>query len=138
MKRLSKKKIKKFFKWYNIIIEIMCEAYNLRGVKVGEDDWVVGELQPELAIINHLFIAPPYNNEIDIIKLGKESKSALMELIRVDSKFLYSKKYRKKFLKKLKKNQPKSPPSGMITSSVSSSGGLSSGLPPSDGPPDPN
>lgn len=105
MKRLSKKKIKKFARWYLDIMEIMCEVYNIRGEWVSadkEEEWLVQELKPELALINHLFIDPPCDGKLSMIKLGKESKGALIELIRVDPKLFYSKKYRKKLIKRLR------------------------------------
>jgi hypothetical protein len=102
MKLLPKKDVKKFARLYLDILEIMCEVYNLRGEWVANEDWAVEELKPELALINHLFIDPPFSDTLDAVRLGKESKGALLELIRVNPKFLYSKKYRKKFLKRLK------------------------------------
>jgi hypothetical protein len=101
LKKLTKKEIKAFIRTYLDIMEIVCEEYNVVGEWRGEPDdledtWRVQELKPELALINHLFIGVPFNGSLDFIKLGKESKGAVLELIRVDPKLLYSKRYRKK------------------------------------------
>ena len=79
----------------------MCEVWNLQRHDTGP--WQVGDLVPELAVINNIFIAIPNDEQLDVIQLGKESKSAIMEMVRANPKILWSKKHRKKLLKKLKK-----------------------------------
>ena len=96
----TKKELKRFIKLYRLLVDFMCEEYNVQAGRdgwVGDDGWYVEELKPELAAINHLFIDVPEGDKTDLFKygvtkLGKESKGALMQLIRIKNKDLCKKR----------------------------------------------
>jgi hypothetical protein len=94
VKKLSKKKLKRFRRTYQQLLEVMCEEYNRGDLRVSKDDggdpikapWLVGELKPELAWMNHLYIAPPDENTIDVLCLRKENNGRMYELVRMKLK----------------------------------------------------